>query len=161
MAAKYLRIAGITAESITDGPGLRMTVFAQGCPHHCPGCHNPQTHDPRQGRDVEIDWLLEEYRTNPLLCGITISGGEPFCQPVPLASLARAVRRLGGNVVVYTGYTLEQLQGRPGKDAVFELLAEADFLVDGPYIQARRTFDLPFRGSSNQRWLERGKDFLA
>lgn len=159
MDADRLRLAGIVAESIADGPGLRMTVFAQGCPHHCPGCHNPQTHDPNQGTLVRIEHILEQYRKNPLLAGITLSGGEPFSQPEPLASIARAVHTLGGNVVVFTGYLLEQLLQRSRPDPVFDLLSQADILIDGPFILAQRTLELPFRGSANQRYLLRGRDF--
>lgn len=161
MAVKSLRLAGIVPESVTDGPGLRMTVFVQGCPHHCPGCHNPQTHDPEQGSFTDIELIIEQYRANPLLDGITLSGGEPFGQPEPLALLARAVHGLGGDIITYTGYRLEALLGESHSPAVRDLLAESDFLVDGPYIEELRTLELPFRGSSNQRFLKRGKDYLS
>ena len=104
-----LRIAGTVGDSIVDGPGLRLTVFTQGCPHHCPGCHNPQTHDFSGGYDATVEELFAQYRENPLLRGVTLSGGEPFCQPAPLAELARLVHGAGGDVFCYTGYTYEQL----------------------------------------------------
>ena len=76
-----MRIAGTVQDSIVDGPGFRFTVFTQGCSHHCPGCHNPQTHDPSGGTEHTVEELLERMRSNPLTDGLTLSGGEPFEQP--------------------------------------------------------------------------------
>ena len=151
-----LRIAGIEAESIVDGPGFRMTVFTQGCLHNCKGCHNPQTHDLMGGYLTTAEDILEKFLADPLLSGITFSGGEPFLQPEPLLWLARMVHAKGKNVMAYSGYTLEELldKGREDK-AVADLVREADYLVDGPYIEALRDLELEYRGSSNQRWLSR------
>ena len=147
-----LRISGVEPESIVDGPGFRYVVFTQGCPHGCPGCHNPQTHDFAGGEWADLGRILAEIREDPLLSGVTLSGGEPFCQPEPLCTLARAVREMGKTVMAYSGYTLEQLlamgEERP---AVRELLELCDILVDGPYIEARRDLTLQYRGSANQR----------
>lgn len=145
-----LRIAGIVDDSIVDGEGIRLTVFAQGCPHHCHGCHNPQTWSLTAGHEIDTDEVIERVKANPLLSGVTFSGGEPFLQPAPLAEIARAVHQLGLNVWSYTGFTLEQLQKRT--DA-HQLLDEVDVLVDGPYVEALRDLTLRFRGSSNQRIL--------
>ena len=90
-----LRISGIIDESIVDGKGLRYTIFTQGCPHHCEGCHNPDTHDFEGGTEKEITAIYEEICSNPLLSGVTFSGGEPFCQPAPLAVLAEMVHKKG------------------------------------------------------------------
>jgi anaerobic ribonucleoside-triphosphate reductase activating protein len=103
--AEEVRIAGIIRESIVDGPGIRFVVFAQGCKHRCEGCHNPQTHDFSQGKLVEIDRIIKEMKKNPLLDGITLSGGEPFEQPEVFGELARRCKELGYHVMVYTGYT--------------------------------------------------------
>ena len=148
-----LRIAGVVGDSIRDGPGLRLTVFTQGCPHRCPGCHNPQTHDFAGGYDAEVEELFEQYREDPLLRGVTLSGGEPFCQPEPLAELARLVHGAGGDVFCYTGYTYEQLLGLDDP-AVAALLREVGVLIDGPYLEAQRDLTLLFRGSANQRLLD-------
>lgn len=149
-----LRISGIIPESIVDGPGIRLTVFTQGCPHHCPGCHNPQTHDFAGGTTIDVEEILLQVKENPLLCGVTFSGGEPFCQPGPLCELARAVKELGKTVMTYSGYTYEQLTQMGRTDpAVRELLGLTDILVDGPYIEAQRDLTLRFRGSRNQRIL--------
>lgn len=145
-----LKIAGIVDDSIVDGEGIRLTVFTQGCLHHCHGCHNPQTWNLSDGHEIDTEDIIERVKANPLLSGVTFSGGEPFLQPAPLAEIARAVHELGLNVWSYTGFTLEQLKQRT--DARW-LLEEVDVLVDGPYIEALRDLTLRFRGSSNQRIL--------
>lgn len=149
-----LRIADLVNDSIVDGPGIRFTIFTQGCPHHCPGCHNPQTHDPLGGRDVDIDDVYRTIAANPLLDGLTLSGGDPFEQAAPLAALCAKVRALGLNIWAYTGYTWEALQARPADDAAHALLAQLDVLVDGPFILAQRSLEIPFRGSANQRLID-------
>lgn len=153
-----LRVAGIVEESIVDGPGLRMTVFVQGCHHHCKGCHNPQTHDFNGGQLTTVDEIFLKYAQNPLLAGMTFSGGEPFLQAHPLALLAEKVHGAGGNIVTYTGFTCEALfqHGQKEKNTDIEkLLEETDMLIDGPYIEEKRNLELLFRGSSNQRILDR------
>ncbi len=153
--ASKLRISGIVSESIVDGPGIRYTIFTQGCPHHCPGCHNPQTHDFAGGHDADIDAILREVAEDPLLQGVTFSGGEPFCQPEALLPIAKAVKEMGKDLVVYSGYTLEQLlELSKERPAIGELLRTCDTLVDGPYVEALRDIDLLFRGSSNQRIID-------
>ena len=146
-----MRIASYITESIVDGPGLRLTVFVQGCPHRCPGCHNPQTHDFSGGREMGVEELTRIYAENPLLDGLTLSGGEPMCQPEACAALARAVRALGGNVWVYSGDTYEEILADPAKKA---LLDAADVLVDGPFLESRRSLELLWRGSANQRVID-------
>ena len=93
-----IRIAGTVDDSIVDGPGFRYTVFTQGCSHHCPGCHNPETHDFAGGRTVDTDAIVAQMRANPLLDGLTLSGGDPMEQPAPCAELARQAHALGLNV---------------------------------------------------------------
>lgn len=150
-----IRIAGIVKESIVDGPGIRYTVFVQGCPHHCEGCHNPNTHDFSGGNEVNSSQLTEEIRSNPLLAGVTLSGGEPFCQAEALGELAATVKAMNKNVVAYSGYTFEELIDlAKEKPAVLQLLQSCDLLIDGRYIQAKRDLTLRFRGSSNQRVLD-------
>ena len=151
-----LTIAGVVKESIVDGPGIRYTVFTQGCPHHCPGCHNPQTWAFEGGQSTTAGALFEDFQKDPILKGITFSGGEPFCQPEPLAELARLVHGMGKDVTVFTGWTYEQLleKNDPGVNA---LLAETDVLIDGPFVQALRNLELRFRGSENQRLIDMRK----
>lgn len=143
-----LKIAGIVDDSVVDGDGIRLTVFTQGCPHHCHGCHNPQTWNLTGGHEIDTEEIIEKLKENPLLSGITFSGGEPFLQPAPLAELARAAHSLGLDVWSYTGFTLEELEKRTDAQ---QLLKEVDVLVDGPYMEDLRDLTLRFRGSSNQR----------
>lgn len=151
MAIATLRIAGIVPESIVDGPGFRFAVFTQGCPHHCPGCHNPQTHDPAGGRSISLlDLMRQIWQIRTHLDGVTFSGGDPFCQPFPLYHLARWCHRLGLHVMAYSGWTFEQLQEKP---ECHNLLNEIDALVDGRFVLAKKSLDLRFRGSSNQRFI--------
>lgn len=150
-----LRIAGITEESIVDGPGIRFVVFAQGCRHHCPGCHNPQTHDMNGGTLIAIDEILERMQHNPLLDGITLSGGDPFEQAEGFAELAAKARRLGYNVMTYTGYTYETLHHEKQFHAGWqELLINTHLLVDGPFLLTEHNPLLRFRGSENQRIVD-------
>ena len=139
-----IRIAGIVQDSIVDGEGIRLTVFTQGCPHACPGCHNPETHDFNGGRMVDTSEIAAMLDANPMLDGVSLSGGEPFCQPGACIEIATAAHLKGLNVWCYTGYTIEELEGHP-------LLNEVDVLVEGRYVEKQRTLELPFRGSRNQR----------
>lgn len=160
MIDQNLRIAGVIDESIVDGPGIRFVIFTQGCPHHCPGCHNPQTHDFAGGQEVKISRLLADVQADPLIGGVTLSGGEPFCQPKPLAELARVLRLGGKHIMTYTGYTWEQLLEMDDPD-VLALLRQCDVLVDGPFVQEQRDLSLRFRGSRNQRLLDVPKSLAA
>ena len=148
-----LQLSGTANDSIVDGPGLRFTIFVQGCPHRCKGCHNPQTHDFDGGTASDTDELLEKIRRNPLLDGVTFSGGEPFCQALPLAEIGKNVHALGLNIITYTGYTFEELYARRNENGIGELLAVTDYLIDGPFIEAQKSYQLQFRGSANQRIL--------
>ncbi len=150
---KKLRIAGTVKDSIVDGPGLRYVIFTQGCPHHCPGCHNPQTHDFEDGQDADVEKILEEIFSNAILSGVTFSGGEPFCQAEGLVPIAEAVKENGKHLMIYTGYLLEQLQ-KMENSGVQRLLELADIIVDGPFILAERNLTLSYRGSENQRVID-------
>ena len=152
---KELRISGIEPESIVDGPGIRYTVFVQGCPHHCEGCHNPKTHDFDGGHTIDIEKILAEIKKNPLLSGVTFSGGEPFCQPEALCELGKEIKKMGLNLVCYSGYTFEELLALGVKQpAVLDLLRITDILVDGKFILAEKSLMLKFRGSKNQRIID-------
>ena len=151
MTDDVIRLAGLVEDSIVDGPGLRLTVFTQGCPHRCPGCHNPQTHDPAGGHEQRVGEIVERLDDNPLLDGITLTGGEPFVQCGACLELARAAHRRGMSVWCFTGYLYEQLEQRADARA---LLDEVDVLVDGPFLLAERSLELRFRGSRNQRVID-------
>lgn len=148
-----ISLSGVTGDSIVDGPGLRLTIFTQGCLHHCPGCHNPQTHDPEGGSWADTEDILAAAAENPLLDGITLSGGDPFLQPVPCLALAEGAHKIGLNVWTYTGYTWEALLEENDAEKL-ALLKETDVLVDGPFLLAERSLELRFCGSRNQRLID-------
>lgn len=154
-----LRVAGTVGESIVDGPGIRYVIFTQGCPHHCPGCHNPETHDFAGGKAVEWETLLADIRKNPLISGVTFSGGEPFSQAGALLPLAQALKAEGHHLMAYTGYTFEELLRGSGEQRA--LLATLDLLVDGRFELAQKSLELRFRGSANQRILDVQKSLAA
>ena len=168
-----LDLAGIEAESIVDGPGIRFAIFCQGCPHDCPGCHNPATHPFGTGTKVSVERLMKEIEKDPLLKGVTFSGGEPFCQAAAFLELGRLVKERGLDLVVFTGYRYEELLGLAGYDASGEkiddgasgtewaspgdikgLLDICDILIDGRFVLAERDLTLQFRGSRNQRLID-------
>lgn len=150
-----LKISGIIRESIVDGPGYRFTIFCQGCPHHCKGCHNPQTHPFEGGKAVCVDKLFQEIKNTKLIKGVTFSGGEPFCQAKPFAELAKMVHQIGMDVITYTGYTFEELiAGANRENGWLDLLYSCDYLIDGRFILAEKTLTLKFRGSKNQRIID-------
>ena len=143
-----LRVAGVIEESIVDGPGLRFVLFLQGCRLRCPGCQNPQTWDFDGGTLVNAAEVLERIKRDPIVHGVTFSGGEPFEQAEALLPLAVALKEQGYHLMAFTGYTLEQLLQKPEYEAFLEKL---DLLVDGPFIEAQKSLGLRFRGSRNQR----------
>lgn len=152
---KLLRIAGIMKESIVDGPGIRFAIFCQGCPHDCEGCHNPSTHSFQDGEIVKISNILKYIDENPLIQGVTFSGGEPLCQVKPFLSLAKEVKKRNLHLLIYTGYTIEELEIRMKKEhELEELLRIADHLIEGRFVQKLRNLSLLYRGSSNQRIID-------
>lgn len=154
-----LDLSGILGDSIVDGPGIRTTVFSQGCPHHCEGCHNPETWDFGCGTPMDEETILEIVRSNPLCRGVTFSGGEPFAQSAGFARLARLLKSEGYEVASYSGYTFEELLS--GSEDQKDLLANIDILIDGPFVMAQRSLELVFRGSKNQRILDVPKSLAA
>ena len=148
-----MRICGLIQDSIVDGPGLRFVCFVQGCPHRCPGCHNPASHDPDGGQELPVEEVARQLLSNPLTDGLTLSGGEPFAQPESCLQLAQLAHAHRLTVWTYTGYTLDHLLAQ-GTPAQLTLLRETDVLVDGPFLQSQRTLSLPFRGSANQRLIQ-------
>ena len=126
-----IRIFGIEGDSIVDGPGIRMSVFTQGCIHNCKGCHNPESHDPNGGKLYDTDKIIKLASENPLYDGVTLTGGDPFYQPEACAEIAEGVKKLGLNVWTFT-----------------------DVLVDGKFEMDKKSLELRFKGSSNQRTID-------
>ncbi len=146
-----IQLFGIVRESIVDGPGMRFVVFVQGCPHHCKGCHNPESHDPAGGFATTTTRIWKNVAINPTIRGVTFSGGEPFLWGRELAAVGRCAIEAGLDVMTYSGYTLEQLaKMAQADDGVRALLAVTRYLVDGPFVEEKRDLTLRFRGSGNQ-----------
>lgn len=155
-----IRIAGEISESIVDGPGIRYVIFTQGCPHHCEGCHNPETHDFSSGRVATTEDLINNMKKYSYMTGLTISGGEPFAQAAAVLELIKEYKKIfpRKNILIYTGYTIEELTNRKDKN-IIEILSSSDFLVDGKFIKSLKDLTLVFRGSSNQRIINLKKTF--
>jgi len=150
-----IRIAGTVNDSIVDGTGIRYTIFVQGCPHNCVGCHNKHTHDFNGGEITDTDKLLKTILSNPLLSGVTFSGGEPFCQAKELAHLGRKIKENGLDIITYTGFTFEELLEKSTKDNGYKDLIEiSDYLIDGKFDITKKDYTLKFKGSSNQRTID-------
>ena len=154
-----LNLAGIQTDSIVDGPGIRTTFFCQGCPHHCEGCHNPETWPFSGGTPMDTEAMVSIVASNPLCKGVTFSGGEPFAQAEGFLELAKALKAKGYEVASYSGYTFEALLS--GTPAQRQLLEWIDILIDGPFVQTEKSLELAFRGSSNQRILDVPKSLQA
>lgn len=156
-----LRILKIYPETISDGEGFRYSIYLSGCKHHCKGCHNPTSWDANLGRLLTEEWLdliIADINENPLLDGITFSGGDPFYYPQSFLILLQQIKeRTGKNIWSYTGYTYEQLLE---KEELRACLGYIDVLVDGRFIQEKFSPSLPFRGSANQRVLKLNKNLL-
>lgn len=165
-----LHIAGVNYDSLTDGSGVRTAIFLSGCPHRCPGCHNPEAHEPNFGTPATLDvirQIAEEINKRPYLTGVTLTGGDPFYNPIETSDFLLALRMHAdlrdSDLWIYTGYTYEDLaayavpclddQGTH-REAIDYLLYTADVLVDGPFIQEKQNKLLAFRGSSNQRVID-------
>ena len=153
-----IRVAGIVKNSIVDGPGIRYTVFAQGCVHNCEGCHNKHTHDFSGGYLTQVDVIIDDIKKDPLLDGVTFSGGEPFEQVKAFSRLAGLIQSecdsfVFPRVICYTGYTFEELYGKPDTHI---LLEKVDVLIDGRFELEHKSLNrrLKFRGSKNQRVID-------
>ncbi len=147
-----MRMYGLEQNSYVDGPGIRMAIFFQGCLHKCEGCHNPGSWPMYGGEKIDTNDLMKKMANDPLLDGITLSGGEPFLQPQPALALARFARQRGLSVWCYTGYTFEKIS--EWQDNRKTLLQNIDVLVDGPFKLEEKSLDIPWRGSQNQRLID-------
>ncbi len=164
-----LNISGVVFDSIVDGPGMRVTVFTQGCSHNCKGCHNPQTHSFKE--DICFDEekqqrFFEDVKKDPLITGLTISGGDPFDNDLEELRKFLSKYRLEffpkHDIWLYTGYTIEQLFSMAEYNKNIEsILRHVDVIVDGEYIEELKDLSLPFRGSQNQRIIKLKGNFIS
>lgn len=147
-----IRLAAyLQPDSIVDGEGIRTVLWTQGCPHHCLGCHNPETHDFEGGVLIDVDEVISELKKIKNQDGITLSGGDPVCQANACYEIAKAAHEIGLNVWCYTGFTYEQMLLNP---KARRLLEQIDVLVDGKFVLEEKSYDLYFRGSRNQRIID-------
>lgn len=146
-----LQVAGIIDDSTVDGPGVRYAIFLQGCSHLCLGCHNPETHDYNAGSSVSVDDLMRDIAQFKYVKGVTFSGGEPLDQAEALKEMVVRLKNKGYDILIFSGYTLEEIMRDPAK---FAVLKHTDTLIDGRFDLSLKTSDLRFRGSSNQRIID-------
>ena len=152
---KTIRLAGISYESLVNGPGLRRVFFAQGCKHKCKGCFNTDTHDFCGGEERNLDELIEDTLDNPILRGVTFSGGDPWEQADKFAYMAKAFKEKGLNIWSYTGYTYEYIiEHKDEYEGWNDLINSIDGLVDGKFENDKQQDGLRFRGSTNQRIID-------
>lgn len=156
-----IRLASeLQIDSIVDGEGIRTVIWTQGCPHNCPSCHNPSTHDFAGGFVEDVDTILDDLHHLKAQSGITFSGGDPMCQPEACAVIAKEAKKLGYSVWCYTGYTYEELLGLGKmKQSILDFLKTIDVLIDGRFILAEKSLDLKFKGSKNQRVIDVARSF--
>lgn len=144
-----MRILDIIHQTTADGPGFRVSVYAAGCNHRCPGCHNPQSWDMKGGREMTVEEVFAEIEKDDFSTGVTFTGGDPFYQVEEFTELAKLImERTTKNIWCYTGFTYEEIVEN---EKLSVLLPYLDALVDGPYIESQRDVSLRFRGSKNQR----------
>ena len=152
---KEIRLSGIAYESLVNGPGMRRVFFSQGCNHNCKGCFNPDTHDFAGGELRDMDELLKDIKQNPMIKGVTFSGGDPMEQGEKFAYMATEIKKMGLNIWCYTGYKFEYIvDRRDEKNGWRELLGNIDVLVDGRFEEDKKQEGLKYKGSSNQRIID-------
>jgi anaerobic ribonucleoside-triphosphate reductase activating protein len=152
---KLIRLSGIAYESLVNGPGVRRVLFSQGCLHNCKNCHNQSTHSFTGGKLIDIDVLINDIRNNPMLKGVTFSGGDPMEQAEKFAYIAKEIKKTGLNIWCYTGYTFEHIiQQKDKRDGWEELLNYVDVIVDGRFEDEERDSTIRYRGSRNQRIID-------
>ena len=150
-----IRLFGVANDSIVDGPGLRYSIYTQGCSHHCEGCHNMGSWAFGGGSITTVGAIIDDIESNKLIRDVTLSGGDPFDQAGPGAALASELKSRGYGLWAYSGYTLEQLQDRARDDKDIRTILEAiDVLVDGRFELDKCSLSLKWMGSSNQRVID-------
>lgn len=148
-----IRLASeLQTDSIVDGEGIRTVIWTQGCPHHCPGCHNPETFSFAGGFEVEVQDIIKQISELEIQDGITFSGGDPFVQSEECAEIAKAAKKLGLSTWAYTGYTFDELLiKRQENKGIEEFMNNLDVIIDGRFVLEEKSYDIYYRGSRNQR----------
>lgn len=151
-----IRLASdLQLDSVVDGTGIRTVIWTQGCAHNCPGCHNPGTHNFKDGFEEDVEEIITEISELEAQTGVTFSGGDPFYQPEACAVIAKSVHKNKMDVWCYTGFTFEELLAMSKKNnSIMDFLNQIDVLVDGRFVMSKHSYNLKFRGSSNQRIID-------
>ena len=151
MACNTLKVMDIVYSSSVDGVGFRDVVFVAGCPHRCEGCHNPQTWEIENGKEISVGEVFS-LLTKSKITDVTFSGGEPFFQAEALLELAIKIKKETHKTIwIYSGYTFEEIVKNDRKRSLLQL---CDVLVDGRFVKEQAVPNLRFRGSSNQRLVD-------
>lgn len=145
--------ADLQEDSIVDGNGIRTVIWTQGCSHNCPSCHNPSTHSFDGGELVDVEDVIERIENLSNQDGITFSGGDPMFQAKACSIIAKKIHELGMNVWAYTGFTFEELLDKGNKE-ILDFLSNIDVLIDGKFELSKKSLDIKFRGSTNQRVID-------
>ena len=155
-----MKYAGLIENDFANGEGVCVSLWTQGCPHHCPGCQNPQTWDFDGGHDVPDDIrgeIVKAISANGITRNFSILGGEPLCEQNLdfVLNIITAVRTAYPNIKIYiwSGYTFAELI-KKGDPRIIQILNQANYLIDGPYIEEQRDVTLPLRGSANQNIIK-------
>lgn len=155
MKDNEIRLAGIAYESLVNGPGIRRVLFSQGCKHNCNGCFNKETHSFCDGKIQDMDEIINSIKSNPILRGVTFSGGDPFEQADKFAYIAKELKDTKLDIWCYTGYTFEYiLKHKDENKGWSNLISYIDVLVDGKFEEDKKIEGLKFKGSTNQRIID-------
>lgn len=150
-AAGQLNLMAVVEDTVVDGPGFRTTIYAAGCSHGCPGCHNRESWDSANGHGVAIHAVLQKVLNDPF-ANVTFSGGDPLMQPEAFTELARQIKNRSRKTIwCYTGFCFEAVRRSPRLSAILPYI---DVLVDGRFVQELKQDGLLFRGSTNQRLVD-------
>ena len=146
-----ISVLKIIEDTTVDGPGFRTAIYCAGCTNHCPGCHNPESWDINNGKEMTTEEILKKILTDHF-ADVTFTGGDPMFQPEGFTELAKAIKANSQKTIwCYSGYTFEEIVKNEKRK---ELLGYIDILVDGRFVQELKDESLYFRGSSNQRLIE-------
>ncbi|MEW6622893.1 MAG: anaerobic ribonucleoside-triphosphate reductase activating protein [Bacillota bacterium] len=151
---QYIQVGGFVRESVVDGPGIRQVLFVSGCRFGCKGCQNPELQDFDYGKKMTLEEVEGLFYFDGRINSVTFSGGEPMEQAGALAELAARLKQKGiKDIMVFSGYTLEEILSGHDRDKL-SLLKQCDLLVDGRFDINKKSLNLPYRGSSNQRIID-------
>lgn len=156
-----MRYAGIIKNDFAAAPGVCVSFFTQGCPHHCEGCHNPETWNPEGGYEFTnqtLSTILDSLEANGIHRDLCIMGGEPLCpdnQFLTLMLVNEVKEKMPKTkIYIWTGYTLDELKKSSNIGRIQQILSKCEMIIDGRFIESLRDITLEMRGSSNQNIIK-------